>query len=262
MLSGDEEMWKSIPASAANVTDASVEPVFVQIAEDTRIAMLEKARFLGEDRFRLLRHHLRDMRASRQLETLLVTSAIPQDGKSTIAINTATALADGGRKKVLLIEGDLHCPSLGKTLGVERVAGTAECLEQGHHPMLYLRKLNPLGFYFLEAGSAVSHPTDLIQSEAWPALLAKVRGQFDWIIVDSPPVCPIPDTLSMWKHVDGVLLVVRSGKTPRELADEAIRLAGPERLAAIVFNGSVEANEAYYKYSSYYGSKYGAGSRR
>lgn len=238
--------------------ESSLEGISVNLSEGTRVAMLKDGRFLGEDRFRLLRHHLREIRNTRTLNTILVTSAIPQDGKSTIAINAATALADGGRTKVLLIEADLHCPSVGKTLGLGRSPGMAECLEQGHDPLQYVRKLDPLGFYFLESGAAETHPTDLIQSEAWPKLLSALRGRFDWIVVDSPPVLPIPDTLSMWKHVDGVLLVVRSGQTPRDLADEAIRLVGPERLAAIVFNGSAEANQSYYKYSSYYGAKYGS----
>lgn len=225
--------------------------------EDSRVAMLEKARVLGEDRFRLLRHHLRELRSSRKLETLIVTSAIPQDGKSTIAINTAAALADGGRQRVLLIEADLHCPSLGRTLGLDSVPGTAECLELGEDPFSYIRKVNPLGFYFLQAGSAAAHPTDLIQSDAWPKLLSNVQGKFEWVIIDTPPVCPVPDTLSMWKHVDGVLMVVRSGVTPQDRVDEALQLAGPARLAAVVFNGSLEATESYYKYSSYYGAKYG-----
>jgi capsular exopolysaccharide synthesis family protein len=238
------------------------EEVGVTLSEDSRLAMLEKARVLGEDRFRLLRHHLREMRTTRKLKTLLVTSAIPKDGKSTIAINTAAALADGGRQRVLLIEADLHCPSIGRALGLDNVPGTAECLELGDDPVSYIRKVNPLGFYFLQSGKAVTHPTDLIQSDAWPKLLDSVQDMFDWVIVDSPPVCPVPDTLTMWKCVDGVLMVVRSGVTPRARVDEVLELAGPTRVAAVVLNGSVEATESYYKYSSYYGAKYGASSSR
>lgn len=237
--------------------DEEQAQIGVTLSEDSRLAMMEKARVLGEDRFRLLRHHLREMRTTRELKTVIVTSAIPKDGKSTIAINTAAALADGGRHRVLLMEADLHCPSLGRTLGLDSVPGTAECLELGHEPLAYIRKINPLNFYFLQAGKSVNHPTDLIQSDAWPKLLSRVREQFEWIIIDTPPVCPVPDTLTMWKHVDGVLMVVRSGVTPAERVDEAIELAGPTRLAAVVFNASEEATESYYKYSSYYGTKYG-----
>jgi len=236
-----------------------VEPgtISAVLSEDSRIAVLESARVMGEDRFRLLRHHLKEIRLSRKLKSVIVTSAIPRDGKSTMAINTAAALVDQGRQRVLLIEADLHCPSLGRTLGLESVPGTAECLEFGHDPFSHIRRVDPLGFYFLQAGSSAAHPTDLIQSEAFPKLVERVCEQFDWVIIDTPPICPVPDTLSMWKHVDGVLVVVRSGATPRERADQAINLAGPERVAAIIFNGSVEASEDYYNYSSYYGSKYG-----
>lgn len=257
MSEGDRQMIENQNGLVPGQDGADSKAVSVELSEDSRIAVLEKARFMGEDRFRLLRHHLKEIRLSRRLKSLIVTSAIPQDGKSTIAINTAAALVDGGRQRVLLVEADLHCPSLGRTLGLDAVPGTAECLELGSDPFSYIRKVNPLGFYFLQAGSAAAHPTDLIQSESFPGVLEKVYEQFDWIVIDTPPICPVPDTLSMWKHVDGVLMVVRSAVTPRERADETLRLVGPERLAAVIFNGSVEATESYYKYSSYYGSKYG-----
>jgi capsular exopolysaccharide synthesis family protein len=233
-----------------------------ELPADTRLAMLESARVLGEDRFRLLRHHLNELRGMRRLQTIVVTSAIPQDGKSTIAINTAAALADGGKKRVLLIEADLHCPSLGRTLGLEKAPGTAECLEHDSDPFLYLRKLNPLGFYFLQSGTAVANPTDLIQTGVFEGLLKKVQPHFEWVIVDTPPVCPVPDTLTLWNYVDGVLMVVRAGSTPRELADQALELAGRDRIAAIVYNGSLEATDSYYRYSSYYGGKYGPAKRQ
>jgi len=232
--------------------------LYFELPERNRLAMLETARVLGEDRFRLLRHHLQEIRSMRKLQTIVVTSAIPKDGKSTIAINTAAALADGGKKRVLLIEADLHCPSLGRTLGLDNLPGTAECLEHESDPLLYIRKLSPLHFHFLQAGTAVEHPTDLIQSGKLEGLLEKVQPHFEWVIVDTPPVCPVPDTLTIWKYVDGVLMVVRSGSTPRELADQAIELAGRDRIAAIMYNGSLEATESYYRYSSYYGAKYGS----
>lgn len=250
---GSDSLLSGVQTSGAS--DSGLE---CELPADSRLAMLESARVLGEDRFRLLRHHLHELRGMRRLQTIIVTSAIPQDGKSTIAINTAAALADGGKKRVLLIEADLHCPSLGRTLGLEKAPGTAECLEQDSDPFLYLRKLNPLGFYFLQAGTAVANPTDLIQAGMFEALLKKVRPHFEWVIVDTPPVCPVPDTLTLWNYVDGVLMVVRSGSTPRELADQAIELAGRDRIAAIVYNGSLEATESYYRYSTYYGGKYGA----
>ena len=194
---------------------------------------------------------------SRTLKTLIVTSAIPKDGKSTISINTAAALADGGRNKVLLIEADLHCPSLARTLGLDKLPGTAECLELADEPWPYVRKINPLGFSLLQAGHGARHPTDLIQSDAFPKLLSDMEARFEWVIIDTPPVCPVPDTISMWKHVDGVLMVVRAGVTPQDRVAEVLQLVGPKRLAAVVFNGSIEATESYYKYSSYYGTKYG-----
>ncbi len=221
----------------------------------SRLMDLKKGGTLGAERMRLLRMRLWEMRRQGQLNTVAITSSLPKDGKSTVALNLATTLGDGNQHSVLLIEADLHCPSVAKNLGMRNNAGLCECLETGADPFSYIRRIEPMGWYLLQAGATQLHPTDLIQSQAFPDVLAVLAPHFDWIVIDTPPVLPVADTLSICQSSDAVLLVVRSGVTPRESVNEAVGMIGSDNIAAIILNGSEEINKSYYKYSSYYASK-------
>jgi capsular exopolysaccharide synthesis family protein len=221
----------------------------------SRLISTERGKSIGAERMRLLRTRLWELRRLGTLNTLAITSSIPKEGKSTIAMNLSTILSDGNRFKVLLIEADLHCPGLGKSLGISNSTGLCECLESGVDPFSVIRRIDPLGWYLMQAGTTQRHPTDLIQSRAFPGVLADVTPNFDWVIVDTPPVLPVADTISICQSTDAVLLVIRSGVTPRENVDEAVEMIGPNRIGAIILNAADDINRSYNKYSSYYGSK-------
>lgn len=248
--SGPLPATESVPEELRNVpTDTVTE-------EHTgRIALLTEPKSPGADRFRYLRMRLRELAALVKLKTLVITSALPRDGKSTVALNLATALAERGRRRVLLIEADLHCPSILNTLGLNCPTGLAECLESGADPFLALRRLDPFMWYLLPAGQAVGNPTEILQSETFGHLIAKVSPHFDWVLVDTPPVEPLLDALLVAKSADASILVVRAGQTPQAAVDEAISLLGAQNIAAVVFNGAEGLNKLYSKYSGYYGRK-------
>ncbi len=125
------------------------------------------------DRFRFLRMRLRELWNTKKLRTLLITSPLPEDGKSTIALNLATAMAEGGKRSVLLIEADLHRSPLTGQLGLKGGPGLGECLESGLNPLSAVRRLEPLGWYLLTAGQAQRNPTDLLQGDALSVVLQK-----------------------------------------------------------------------------------------
>jgi protein-tyrosine kinase len=190
-----------------------------------------------------------------KLRSLLITSALPQDGKSTVALNLATVLAQGGKHTVLLIEADLYHPSLAQRLGLRARPGLAECLESGLDPISAIRRLEPLHCYLLQAGEYHGNPTELLQSDLLPGVLQRLSPYFDWILIDTPPVAPLTDALLISQHVDGCLLVVRADRTPREAVEEAIKLLGTKRVLGILFNGAEGLNRLYSKYYGYYGKK-------
>lgn len=244
----------SVEAASENTEKAiqldqiSVEEV--QVHPGSRLVMHTDPRSAGADRFRFLRMCLRELWNAGKLKTLQITSPLPQDGKSTIALNLATALAEGGKRNVLLIEADLHRPTLSEQLGIEKRVGLADCLDNSLNPVSALRRLEPLCWYLLPAGEPRSNPTEMLQTEAFAKVLQRLSPHFDWILIDSPPVIPLTDALSLARQADATLLVAREGRTPREAIEKAIAVLGRQRVLGIVLN-AVEGLDRMY--SGYYG---------
>jgi capsular exopolysaccharide synthesis family protein len=237
-------------ARAFNLSQVPVENA--QLTASSRIVYFSDPDGPGADRFRLLRMRLWPLWESGKLKTLLITSPQPQDGKSTVVLNLATALAEHGQRKVLLIEGDLSQPTLSKRVGLPNKAGLGECLESGTDPMSLLRRIEPLGWYLLSAGQVQGNPAELLQSPALANVFATVSPYFEWILVDSPPAIPLTDTLSLKHHVDAGLLVVRADRTPRTMVENAVARIGSKHLLGLVFNGSEELGQAYTDYRKHY----------
>jgi capsular exopolysaccharide synthesis family protein len=247
-------------ASAA-ATSTKFEPAFdlshipsekVVLSPGSRIVYHTEPDSPGADRFRLLRMRLWPLWEAGKLKTLLVTSALAQDGKSTVVLNLATALAEQGQRSVLIVEGDLCHPGLSPRLGIPVRAGLAECLEAGRNPLSLLRRVDPLGWYLLPAGEAQGNPTELLQSPVLSNIFETLRSYFDWVIIDTPPAMPLTDTLSLRQYADAGLLVVRADRTPREAVETAIGRVGSQNLLGIILNGSEELDRLYSDYRKSY----------
>jgi capsular exopolysaccharide synthesis family protein len=196
--------------------------------------------------------------ASASRGSIVAVNAITQTDTGTVSLNLATALAEHGKRRVLLLEADFFRPSLSRTLGVPRASGLAECLQSNSDPFAALRRIEPLGWYFLPAGTSLSNPTELVHSAVFSPLVDMFETRFDWILVDSPPIAPVADILALRAQADGCVLVVRAGQTQREMVDEAVRQLGRQYVLAIVLNG-VEGLDR--QHSKYYGKYYGGVNR-
>jgi protein-tyrosine kinase len=225
----------------------------IQLDSGSRIAVHSDPRGLAADRFRFLRLRLRELAAARKLKSILVTSPLPQDGKSTVALNLTTVLAEQGRRRVLLVEADLYHATIAEQLGVSARPGLAECLEGGLDPLSALRRIEPLGWYFLPGGAPHSNPTELMQSDRLIVTLEALFRHFDWVVIDSPPVAPVTDALSLARHVDASLVVARAGVTPQEAVATACTLLGPKHVIGIILNGVQGLERIYSKYYGRYG---------
>ena len=137
-----------------------------EILPETRLVFHTDPRSPSADRYRLLRMRLRELGKAGKLKTLLITSPLPHDGKSTVCLNLATALAEGGRKNVLLIEADLHQPGLTGKLGLKTWTGLAECLEGTADPRSAIRQIDPLNWCLLPAGGLLANASELLQTAA------------------------------------------------------------------------------------------------
>lgn len=223
----------------------------VDIQKGCRLVVHTDPRGPAAERFRYLRIRLREPWETGKLKTVLITSALPQDGKSTIALNLASSLCEHGKKRVLLVEGDLHRPSLALQLGLKPGPGLVECLASDVNPIPLIHRLEPLGWYLLKAGGNCINPTELLQSGALPGLLARLSPHFDWILFDSPPVIPVTDALAIARDADAILMVVRAGSTSREAVQRSLAQLGRRKLLAVVLNAIEGLSLVYSKYGYY-----------
>jgi succinoglycan biosynthesis transport protein ExoP len=227
---------------------SQIETVQAVIPPGSRLVYHTDPHSPAADRYRTLRIRLQPLWISGKLKKVLITSPLPGDGKSTVAINLATALAERGRRSVLLVEADLHHSPIAKNLGLPLQPGLAECLQDGRNPLGLVRHLDPLDWYLLPAGEPCSNATELLQGQMLTTIIDELAKHFDWILVDSPPVIPLSDVLSLKNHTDGSLMVVKAGRTSQDALEEAIAVLGNQHVLGIILNGVEQADLTYHKY--------------
>src|SRR5215472_8637704 len=165
-------------AGPSTLQDIPAEHVVVRAT--TRIVVQTEPTSPAADRIRYLRMRLREPWEAGKLKTLLITSPLAHDGKSTIALNLATALAEGRKRTVVLVEADLHhSPLLGELGLPARSEGLAKCLENASNPLSATIRLEPLGWYLLPAGKSSGHPTELLQTKTLPSIMQQLSAHFD-----------------------------------------------------------------------------------
>ncbi len=234
------------PLEQIPVEEVDVDPL-------SKIVFYTDPRGVAADRFRFLRMRIRELSDARKLKSLLVTSALSLDGKSTVSLNLATALAERGQSRVLLLEADLYHPTLAQRLGLESAQGLAECLSSGLAPLSVVRRIEPLGWYFLPAGRQLADPSDLLHGDGFAGIMQALSPHFKWIVIDSPPVVPVADALALARHADASLLVVRAGQTPSDAVEAALESLGPKHVMGVILNGVEGLDRLYSKYNKYYG---------
>jgi capsular exopolysaccharide synthesis family protein len=237
------------------------------VAPSKRVAVIESLEDaqspVGEE-FRLLRAKVQTMQRQRGIRCLGLVSALPREGKSTVSVGLASALAREPGKKVLLVEGDLRRPSISAHLGLAPHAGLAEWLS-GHLERVPLRRIEPGGFLLLGAGETpLERPEDL-GSPRMDSLLRTARERFDMVVLDATPILPVADVILLQDLVDGFLLVVRSRMTPKEAIRDALGRIRGDRVLGVILNDHREYRESYMAYAYHnYGMSDGSrsGARR
>jgi capsular exopolysaccharide synthesis family protein len=210
--------------------------------------------FPGAEQFRTLRSRLYRMRESQPLQSILISSAIPAEGKTMVSTNLAYALVRQRGCHVLLIDADLRSPRVHTLLGAPSAPGLADYLQNTATEFEVTQRSKEDGFCFISAGNHVTHPSELISSDRMKHFLDRVRPAFDWIIIDSPPALPVADASVLGGLVDGVLFVVRANSTPSEASQKACKELRDAHILGVVLNNAEESTG----YSSYYsGSSYG-----
>ena len=221
----------------------------VSLDPQSRLLCLTDSGSPAAEAFRLLGVRLRHLRRHRSLKTVLITSTIPQEGKSLVAANLACTLALKKQERILLLEGDLRRPSLSQKFGLGKNSGLCECLQGEGGVTSSIYHLESLNLWILPAGSTPSDAQELLQSRRLYALMDELAVWFDWIIIDTPPVLPLADTSVWMRLADGILLVTRQGITEKRQLLRGLEALEPKKLIGALANGSKNAADSNYYYS-------------
>lgn len=206
----------------------------------------------GTEQFRTLRSRLYQIREKQPLKKVLISSALPKEGKSFVAANLAQAMVRQHGRRALLIDADLRGARLHQALGATSTPGLAEYL-LGEQDEFAVMQRGPMeNLFFIPAGRLVSNPAELVANGRFKFLLNRVEALFDWIIIDSPPAIPVSDPSLLANYCDGVLMVVRSNATPFDAARKARQEFADKTLIGVVLNGVDVDKSSYSNY--YYGS--------
>jgi capsular exopolysaccharide synthesis family protein len=222
----------------------------------SRLVCVTDKESLAAEKFRFLAVRLRQMQQKRALKRVLITSSVPQEGKSTVAANLACTLARRARQRTLLLDGDLRRPSLTNIFGLGKIPGLCEWLQGDSGPADSIYHLEEAGLWILPAGSTPRNALELMQSGRLSALMDQLTAWFDWIVIDTPPVLPLADTSVWMRLADGVLLVARQGTSEKRQMQRGLEVVDRSKLIGALLNCSSNAshNDYYYHYKPTSGS--------
>ena len=234
-----------------DVTGSDEQPVWREDALDQHLVSLLDPTSFEADQYRTLRMVVERMHASKKL--IAVTSAVAGDGKTTTTLNLSGALAHAPEARILVADLDLRTPSMGNRLGL--TAQSPGLVDLILDPDLALddvvRRLPRFRLSVLPAGRALAVTYELLQAPRLATILQEARRQYDYILLDTPPLVPVPDARVVADYVDGFVVVVAAHRTPRPLLGDALNLLDPAKVIGIVFNGDDRPLSGYYGY--YYG---------
>ncbi len=243
------------PQDLSDATDAAVMAVIPYDSSVPKHPLISDAEGASErvEAFRVLRTNLQfvDLDAKRQM--LVISSAVPDEGKTVTATNLAITLAQTGRR-VLILDCDFRKPRVARLLGLENSVGLLTILV-GRAPLEQCIQQHESGVDFLATGPLPPNPAEVLETQAMRELLSTVREAYDVVIVDAPPLLPVADPAIIAPMTDGVLLVTRHGKTSKDLVGQTVgRLeAVGGRIVGVVLNMSPRRAISGYGYGYGYG---------
>jgi protein-tyrosine kinase len=226
---------------------------------DENLVVLLKPQSFESEQFKILRTNLLFPSTGKSPRTIMVTSTMPDEGKSLISANLAISIAQSIQEHVLLIDCDIRRPCVHTQFGFGDVPGLSEHLSRGIPISSLLLKTIVDKLSILPGGRPPVNPSELVSSQLMSKLLQEVKYRYSdrFIILDSPPPKLSAEASALSRQVDGVLLIIEYGRTSREMALDLINIIGKEKIVGIVFNKLDMRFASYYglgKYKTY--SKY------
>ena len=231
----------------------SLVPEIRRTGLSDKLESVRDANSFISEQFKALKVHISEAAATRDLKVIAVTSPDAQDGKSLVCTNLAVSFARDSNRKVILLDCDFRNPNVHRLLGITADPGLQGYLEDDSlQSYCYMRRLDKL--FILTAGGISPNPVELLSLDKMRSLIAYLKIEFDTIIIDAPPLGPISDTQIISSMSDGLLMVIRSGKTSYRSMDAGIRKLDRGKLLGVVFNDvkpmlfNTQYDYRYYRY--------------
>jgi len=235
-----------IPAAPRTTVPATIDP---------RLVAALAPQSLPAEQYRSLRTRVARAENGRPLRAIIITSPNKGDGKSLTAANLALTMAQEYNQRVLLLDADLRRPSLHRLFGISDTPGLTDVLMGGASIDEALVTVPEHRLTILPAGIVPTQPAELLGSVSMRRTLDGLRTRFDRIIIDMPPASPLADVSVASGMVDGVLMIVRAGVTPKPAIERALSGLDAAKVLGLVLNDAGESTVGY----AYAGYKYVAG---
>ena len=226
--------------SSAPKRKTTLRPVPLNTTEKWDLISVQKPNSMEAEQFRVLKNCLLFPESGTPPRTIMVTSTSHGDGKSFVISNLAVAIASSIDEHVLLVDCDLHKPTVHTMFGLENKKGLSEYLTQGGSLSSFMKKTFLKKLTVLPGGTLLDNPSELISSEQMRRLIneAEARYKDRYILLDAPPPLITSETNALAKHVEGILLVVKHGYTRKDRIQDIIDIYGRGKILGVVYNFS------------------------
>jgi len=219
---------------------------------DPRLVTLLKPDSFEADQYRMLRFAIERACPSETSRVIAITSSIPGEGKTLTTINLCGAIANGSQARVLIIDADLRRPSIAKMLGrgsAHRGWGLIDAILDRRLSLEQIAwRREPFNLSAVTSRRPQADTYELLANGRFGELLRDARQRYDYVIIDTPPVLPTPDSRLLAQWIDGYLIVVGADHTPRKLLEETLAVLGPTKILGFVFNRESYKHSRYGRY--------------
>ena len=203
--------------------------------------------------YRRFLHNLRKVDAGAELKSVMLTSSVVGEGKSTISSLLAITAAHKGQRTIL-VDCDIRRPAIHRLFQLERSRGLIEILSEGVSYKDLVKKTSLDNLDVITSGKATAQPSEVFNTASIDAMVRELKYYYDLLIIDSPPVLPVSDPMIIAQSVDGVIIVVKAGETAREVVIRAVDIMQSNRanVLGVVLNNARNRLPYYYDYSHYH----------
>jgi len=249
-LTPRQKVTPSVPISVKPRANQPAPIHRLRSPEHERLVVSTRMPRMSVEQYRRVAASLHELQQQRGLKTLMVSSAVPREGKTLTITNLALTLSESFHRQVLIIDADLRRPSVHEVLGIPNRRGLGDVILASNDALPLVEISQNLSV--LTAGHLDGDPMARLSSEYASALVKKAAEHFDWVLLDAPPVGLLPDAQLIARLSEAILFVVAAGSTPYHLVQHAIEELGAERIVGTVLNRVEESSLALDDYYQSY----------